>query len=203
MSRTPIDPSLIHDPDAEVATDAAFGLLVDAVRPHLDPVVGARLRAEILGTSFSEEEVRALTHVLGEMLQMQGASFAEKKKAMKEARQRLRDPSSIETEEMDEMVADACGEAAAVLVSSWGNALIIEGTENPDGISLASIDDAMLPPLDEQTAALFAEAVAQVNLTGDEARAILRAVRSGLKPGDVLPEAMVVVLRHEGVAVTA
>jgi hypothetical protein len=203
MSRTPIDPSLIHDSDAEVASQAAFGLLVEAVLPHLTPVLGAKLTAEIRGTTFSEEDVITLTRVLGQMLQSQGASFAEMKKAMKEARERLRDPASITQEEVDEMVGGACDEAATVLVSSWANVLIIEGTEDPDGISLGTIDDAMLPPLDEQMSALFAESVGQTELTVDEARAILRTVRSGLKQGEVLPEPMVIILRHEGVNVTA
>lgn len=203
MSRTPIDPSLIHDPDDDVATEAAFELLTDLVRPHLDPVVGAKITSEIRNASFTEEEVRALSRALGEAYQMQGASFSDLKKAMKEARERLRDPSSVPQEELDEMVADACDEAATVLVSSWCNVLIIEGTQNGAGISLATIDDAMLPPLDEQMAELLAQAVGQANLTVDEARGILRAVRASLAVGETIPEAMTVILQREGVVVSA
>lgn len=202
MSRTPIDPSLIHDPDDDTATQAAFGLLVELVRPHLDPVVGAKITSEIRNATFTEEEVRALSRALGEAYQMQGASFSDLKKAMKEARQRLRDPSSVTQEEVDEIVADACDEALTILVSSWCNVLIIEGTEG-SGISLATVDDAMLPPLDEQMAGLFSEAVGQANLTVDEARAALRAARATLPAGEVLPEALVVILQREGVAVSA
>lgn len=201
MSRTPIVSSLIHDPGDPCNIDDIFDRLTKLVRPHVEPVVGGKIRAEIANASYSEQEVVALTHALGEALQAQGASFSDLKKHMKEARQRLRDPSSVTPAEIDEITTDAVDESTAILVSSWGNVLIICATEGSGEISLASLDDCMLPPLDGLLDELFTEACGQSNLSLDEARGVLRAVKASIAP-DSLPAEMIAILAHEDVVIT-
>jgi hypothetical protein len=202
MSRTPIDPSLIHGPDESCNLDELFTSLAAHVRPHLTPHIAAHVTAEIRGVSLSEEEIRMLMHALGEALVAQGATRAELKAELKAARARLRDPSSIPDEELEEVITEATDEALTVLLSAWGNVLVITSVETDTDISLAGLDDCMLPPLGEELGALFAEACEQANLTVDQARDVLRATKAALPAGHGIPEAMTAILAHEGVCVT-
>jgi hypothetical protein len=172
--------------------------------PFVRPVVEKKMDEAIAAASFTEEEVIEISRMFGEMLRAQGASFAEIKAAMKEVRDRLRNPQDVTPEEREEAATDATNEAVVGLVMAWMNVLANAPPGEPDDertLDLATLDDCMLPPLPEVVEMLFDMFLGPTALEPDDARAVLRAVRASLPTGKTLPDETVALLLAENITV--
>lgn len=180
-----------------------FTQLVDLFRPHVEPLVRADCLKELSGPPPDEEKVQELLAALREHLESFGAKPEDLEEALKDAETRIRDPQSITQAEIDGAVAQAVTEECAMLAMAWLNVLTLSSyrVANFQVIELKPLDDAMLPPMDEQMEAFFAYACAQKPLGEDASKGVLRAVKAALPAGEQVPAVAVELLEHEGLTI--
>jgi len=175
---------------------ALFQPLVDAaVRPLV-------LRQAAATQPATDEEIKQVLELFEQMGLAQGADPAELKKALADAERELRHPTPLTPEETEDLVEEMVLNTALTLVSNWLNAFFAAADAGGQGtVEAKTLDDAMLPPLDQLWMDDFDSAFDGCLIGAAQAKDVLRQVKRALPAGQMLPDDAVTLLSLNGVFV--
>lgn len=200
MARTHIDPRFVHTKEKTERTSVLLGNLFVLFRPFVEPVVKPKVVAELskpwkLGGEEYANELRVFAEIAEGRANCK--TPAELEADLERVLEILREPPPCTSEQIEAEAAERVDETTDRLVATWlecislGNPYDVYGGSELD---VATVGDDMLPPIGPELAAAFDESFASFDLTPDEARGILRAVRATLPAGKRLPDDAVEIL---------
>jgi hypothetical protein len=222
MSRTPISPHLIHDPEKTERRRRVFDALCARLLPFVREAVEPLMRREMAAPLPAEEEESLATGMAAFAMAFEKAEASDDPEAelgrmAKKLDERFAGRSALEPDDerrlveierearsacvaaaTEEEIAHFTGEeartATAQVASSWHRRLLKAAA---DGIlDPATLDEYGLPP---GTDADFLLQAFTVPIGIEEARGILRKIRASLPDSKVLPDEMIDLLAIDGV----
>jgi hypothetical protein len=180
-----------------------FSELCALFRPHIEPLIRQQCLDQINGPPPTDEQATELLEALRAHLTGFGLAKEDLEEALREAEERIRDPKNITQEEIDAAVADGAAEETGLMVALWITMMMLASYQvaNFRVLELQPLDDAMLPPLDEQMQDMFSFGCSQQMLGEQATKDILRAVKAALPAGDQIPACGAELLELQGLTI--
>lgn len=183
-----------------------MGELKDILRDLFHPFVKRLVRSAVEKEMANMPEV---IKVIKKEIKKEGLFFpeglsAEGREAFRQKMEKILDdpnPQPLSREETDNMVEEEAEMTTILLVDIWLNALSLSSESRV--IYLKTIDDAMLPGLNEDVDQAFNQSFAQSFLSAEQAHEVLRQVRASLPPGKILPDQAIDFLTLAGVEIVS
>ena len=171
--------------------------LQDLVLPHALPHVRAEVQKKLAEMHLVGGRLDGFMDQLRQELLSRGESPEDVEAAVADARQVMEKVGSGDHAAVEELVGMALLEAAARVVASWTDALVLFASRR-DGLSwvrASMLGVTMLPVGDKECTEAFVAAFREDSpIDANTACAILRDVHASLPAGKALPEDMVAVL---------
>jgi len=186
-----------------VRAQMLFSKLCELIRPHVEPFIRQQCLDQINGPPPSDEQAKELLDALRIHLMAHGVAGEDLDEALKEAETRIRDPKNISQDEIDAAVEDGANEETGLIAALWITMMMISSYQvaNFRVLELQPLDDAMLPPLDEQMQDMFSFGCSQQMLGEQATKDVLRAVKAALPAGDKIPAVAIELLELQGLTV--
>ncbi len=172
--------------------------------PHVTPIVEKKIREFFKTANFSPAEIADLLRKIKEEVTARGGTPDEVKAAVKLMRITIRRLQNVTEEEKASAIEFACDRATEGVITPWMFALVTAapgGLKDERTLDLTTLDEAMLPPLDDGTRFFFSLYLSQTELEFDEARAVLVAVRAALPAGKIIPDEAASLLLEQNITV--
>ncbi len=184
--------------------DHRFVTLHALFLPYVVPIITEKINRCFDSLNFSKDELRAVLALVRDRVLAEGGTLAKANAMAKEMGRTIRKLKNTPQKTREEVIEYAADSATAATIIGWITALTNGAPGNLDDertLDLATLDDAMLPPLDEGTKMFFGLILANTEFEFSDARAVLVAVRKSFPKGQQLPEEAISFLLEDNITV--
>ncbi len=184
--------------------DHRFVTLHALFLPYVVPIITEKINSYFDSLHLSKDELRAVLALVRDRVLADGGTPAKANAMAKEMGRTIRKLKNTPLKTREEVIEYSADSATAATIIGWITALTNGAPGNLDDertLDLATLDDAMLPPLDEGTKMFFALILANTEFEFSDARAVLVAVRKSFPKGQQLPEEAISFLLEDNITV--
>ena len=184
--------------------DHRFVTLHALFLPYVVPIITEKINSYFDSLHLSKDELRAVLALVRDRVLADGGTPAKANAMAKEMGRTIRKLKNTPLKMREEVIEYSADSATAATIIGWITALTNGAPGNLDDertLDLATLDDAMLPPLDEGTKMFFALILANTEFEFSDARAVLVAVRKSFPKGQQLPEEAISFLLEDNITV--